>query len=215
MKERFKIDPQRPERGLIARAVGIVREGGVMGYPTETVYGLGADPFDRGAVNRIFRIKGRDPGKPISLLIPDVDTLEDIVQEVPALGRELMDRFWPGPLTLVLKASPHLPEELLSGGDSIAVRISSHPIAAALLRKLGGPLTATSANRSDQAPCRSAAEVARIFGDELDLVVDGGPSRTDRPSSIVDVSSGHTVLLREGAVAAEEMEQVVGSIGRI
>ena len=186
-----------------------------MGYPTETVYGLGADPFDRGAVNRIFRIKGRDPGKPISLLIPDVDTLEDIVQEVPALGRELMDRFWPGPLTLVLKASPHLPEELLSGGDSIAVRISSHPIAAALLRKLGGPLTATSANRSDQAPCRSAAEVARIFGDELDLVVDGGPSRTDRPSSIVDVSSGHTVLLREGAVAAEEMEQVVGSIGRI
>ncbi len=208
----LKVDPARPDPDALRAAADAVRAGGVIAYPTETVYGLGADPLCEEAVRRVFGLKGRGAEKALILLIRDERDLAGVASGVTETARRLMGAFWPGPLTLALKASPGLPRALLGGGETVAVRVSSHPVARALTDLVGGPITSTSANRSGQPPARSAPEVGAIFGEGIDLIVDGGPSAEDRPSTVVDVSGPLPILLREGKIGVETLEAVVGRV---
>lgn len=206
----LSINPEAPDPEALRAAAEAVRRGGVIAYPTETVYGLDADPSCEAAVGRVFDLKGRDAAKALILLIRGDLDLPRVASEVPETARRLMAAFWPGPLTLVLKAAPHLPKTLLGGGGAVAVRVSSHPIARAITDLVGGPITSTSANRSGRPPARSAAEASDIFGDEIDLIVDGGPSPDDRPSTVLDVSGDLPQFVREGRIGRGEVERVVG-----
>ena len=191
-------------------AADVIRRGGVIAYPTETVYGLGADPFNPGAVQRVFDLKGRDAAKALILLVGADADLATVAVEVSEAARSLMKAFWPGPLTLVLRASPNLPGAILGGTDSVAVRRSSHPVARGLTHLVAGPITSTSANRSGRPPCRSAPEVAATFRTGLDLILDGGPSPGGRPSTILDVSRRAPALIRPGAIGRPDLETVLG-----
>ncbi len=183
----------------------MIKNGGLIAYPTETVYGLGADPHNAEAIQKIFIAKGRAEDKGIILLIRGVDDLSRLVRAVSPTAQILIDAFWPGPLTLVFRANPDLSPALLGGRDTVALRHSSSPIATRLLMALGGPLTSTSANRSTEPPARSACEVENALGEHLDLILDGGPSDSARPSTLVDVSTDRAILLREGAIPAQEL----------
>jgi len=196
-----------PSPENIHRAAQCVRDGGVIAYPTETVYGLGANPFHPQAVARIFDIKGRDAGKGLILLVRGRDDLTTLVAEIPACAETLINAFWPGPLTLVFRARPDLPPALLGGRDTVALRHSDHPIAGQLLNAFGGPLTSTSANRSGQPPAQSALEASAALGDALDFILDGGPSVDHRPSTLLDVSKTPCILLREGRIARDVLRQ--------
>lgn len=206
----ISIEPGRPDLSVLSAAAEVLREGGVVGYPTETTYGLGADALNPRAVGKVFHLKGRSRGKPISVLVADRDMLRGLVEEVPESAARLMDAFWPGALTLVFRAAPDLPPVLLGGGDTLAVRISSNPIAEALVVQAGRPLTASSANRSGARPACSAQEVLQAFGEAVGWILDGGRSTSSVPSTLVDVSSGTALLLREGAIPAKALVRVIG-----
>ena len=182
------------------RACEVLQGGGVIVVPTETVYGLGADAFNPSAVRRVYAIKGRDFAKPLSLLVSDERMLREVVAAVPDVAKTLMRRFWPGPLTLVFKASDAVPREALGGGETVAVRLSSSPVVRRLLDLYGRPLTATSANRSGCGSARSAQEAMAQVGEEVDLILDGGPSGNEAPSTVVDVSGGEARTLRQGGL---------------
>ena len=189
----------------INRAAEIVKNGGLIAYPTETVYGLGVDPYNAEAIQKIFIAKGRAEDKGIILLIRGADDLSTLVRAVSPTAQMLIEAFWPGPLTLVFRANPDLSPALLGGRDTVALRHSSSPIATQLLTSLGGPLTSTSANRSTEPPARSASEVQNALGEHLDLILDGGPSDSTLPSTLVDVSTDRAILLREGAIPARKL----------
>ena len=189
----------------INQAADIIKNGGLIAYPTETVYGLGADPYNAEAIQKIFTAKGRAEDKGIILLIRGVDDLSTLVRVVSPTAQILIEAFWPGPLTLVFRANPYLSPALLGGLDTIALRHSSSPIATQLLTALGGPLTSTSANRSTEPPARSAYEVENALGEHLDLILDGGPSSSTLPSTLVDVSTDRAILLREGAISVQKL----------
>ena len=193
----------------INQAADIIKNGGLIAYPTETVYGLGADPHNDEAVQRIFTAKGRAEDKGIILLIRGVDDLSALVRVVSPTAQILIEAFWPGPLTLVFRANRGLSPALLGGRDTIALRHSSSPIATQLLTTLGGPLTSTSANRSTEPPAHSASEVQNALGEHLDLILDGGPSDSTLPSTLVDVSTDRAILLREGAVSAQKLRAYI------
>lgn len=189
------------------QAASVVKQGGLIAYPTETVYGLGADPFNKDAIARIFATKGRAKDQSILLLIRDNADLCKLTTEIPPIAEILMNTFWPGPLTLVFKAHPDLPATLLGNRKTVALRHSSSPIASDLLTALGGPLTSTSANRSGEPPCRSATEVQNALGDHLDLILDGGPAINTVPSTLVDISTDRAILLRKGAISAQTLQK--------
>ena len=156
-------------------------------------------------IQKIFIAKGRAEDKGIILLIRGVDDLSTLVRVVSPIAQTLIRAFWPGPLTLVFRANTDLSPALLGGRDTIALRHSSSPIATRLLTALGGPLTSTSANRSTEPPARSAYEVENALGEHLDLILDGGPSDSTRPSTLVDVSTDRAILLREGAISVQKL----------
>lgn len=193
----------------INQAADIIKNGGLIAYPTETVYGLGADPHNTEAIQKIFTAKGRAEDKGIILLIRGVDDLSVLVRTVSPTAQILIEAFWPGPLTLVFRANPDLSPALLGGRDTVALRHSSSPIATELLTALGGPLTSTSANRSAEPPARSAIEVENTLGDHLDRILDGGPSDSTIPSTLVDVSTDRARLLREGAVPVHKFRSYI------
>ncbi len=186
-----------------------IRRGGVVVYPTETVYGLGADPFNPSAFERIFELKGREAEKGLILLVRDRKDVDALVAHVPRAAEVLIDAFWPGPLTLVFPASPDLPKHLLGSTSTLALRMSDAPLAGALLHSSGGPITSTSANRSGQPPVRSAREAADVLGRDVDLILNGGPSGDPRPSTLVDVSRGNPEILRPGRVPETEILRVL------
>ena len=196
------------EPGIIQTADRI-RTGGVVVYPTETVYGLGADPFDRSAFERIFNLKGREAEKGLILLVRGRQDLDTLVAHVPRAAEVLIDAFWPGPLTIVFPASPDLPEHLLGPTATVALRMSDARLACALLRHAGGPITSTSANRSGRPPVRSALEAAEVLGCDVDLILDGGPSTDSRPSTLVDVSRDRPKILRPGRIPETEIRRVL------
>ena len=199
----------QPTSQNINQAADIIQNGGLIAYPTETVYGLGADPYNAEAIQKIFIAKGRAEDKGIILLIRGVDDLSRLVRTVSPTAQILIEAFWPGPLTLVFRANPDLSPALLGGRDTVALRHSSSSIATQLLTALGGPLTSTSANRSAEPPARSASEVQNALGEHLDLILDGGPSDSTIPSTLVDVSTDRTILLREGAVSVHKLRSYI------
>ncbi|RKY58350.1 MAG: threonylcarbamoyl-AMP synthase [Candidatus Latescibacterota bacterium] len=190
-----------PFREGIGEALKVLRSGGAIAYPTETVYGLGADPWDRNAVERIYRIKGRPKEKRFLLVVSDVGMLKGLVGEVPNAAEALMRRFWPGPLTLVLRAGPEAPPWC---GETVAVRAPGHPGVRELVARFGKALISTSANRSSEPPARTAGEVAERLGEEVDLILDGGLC-SGLPSTIVDLSGESPRILRRGDIKEEDI----------
>ena len=196
----LKIDPEKPDAEKLAEAVRVLCEGGVVAFPTETFYGLGADARNEAAVEKIFRIKGRNFRNPLSVIVANDREVIPLVEEIPAAAKILMQTFWPGPLTLIFRAAPSVSSRLTGGTGKIGIRVSSHPLAKLLAGGLGGPLTATSANLSGGPECSSADAVIRTLGDLPDAVIDGGATPEGAGSTILDVTVFPPRILREGAI---------------
>jgi L-threonylcarbamoyladenylate synthase len=194
------VNPVAPERSVIARAAEAVLRGGVIGFPTDTFYGLGCSLMDPAAVEMVYRIKRRPPELAVISLIADPAQVEALAADVPEVAAALMRRFWPGPLSIVFRASPLLRTGSRGPLDTVALRYPHHAISLALVQAVGGPVVASSANLSGQPPARTAQEVARAFGNQLDLVLDGGAAQAREPSTLVDVSRGRLAVLRAGSV---------------
>ena len=195
---------------LLKRAVEILRQGGVVALPTETVYGLAANAEDELAVRRVFAIKGRPATHPLIVHLAGAEALPDWARHIPKEARRLADAFWPGPLTLVLPRTSRATDAVTGGQDTVALRVPSHPVALAVLRELGGGLAAPSANRFGRVSPTTAEHVRVDLGDDVDLILDGGPCTVGVESTIVDLSSGAPAILRPGGLAAEELERVLG-----
>jgi len=201
MPEVLKINPDNLDKYLLTKAVQIIEEGGVIAYPTETFYGLGADGRNENAIERIFLIKGRDIKNPLSIIIGDRRDVGDLVEGIPEIALHLMETFWPGALTLLFTASRNVSSRLTAGTGKIGVRVSSHPIANALAKALRHPITATSANPSGAGECTSVHEVIKCIGDKIDAVIDGGRTPGGKGSTIIDVTTHPPVILREGTIS--------------
>lgn len=197
----------------LERAAQVMARGGVVAYPTESFYGLGADPESQGALERLMRAKGRPEGRPILLLIPRTEAMEALAARVPLLAYELAERFWPGGLTLVLEAAEGISPLLTAGSGKIGVRVSSHTLARGLCTAFGGAVTGTSANISGMPPCRSARGVLSALGARVDLVLDGGETPGRSPSTVLDVSVSPPRILREGMITAEALQPYLRKAG--
>jgi L-threonylcarbamoyladenylate synthase len=210
MTFRLKIDPGKPDEQLLTEVLEILRGGGVVAFPTETFYGLGADARRGAAVEKIFRLKGRNFQNPVPVIVDNDREVIPLVAEMPTTARILMQKFWPGALTIVFCASPSVPPRLTGGTGTIGIRVSSHPIARLLAEGLSGPLTATSANLSGGSECSTAEEVVRAFGNSLDAVVDGGKTAGGLGSTILDVTVSPPLIRREGVVSRSDILDALG-----
>jgi len=190
----------------------VVRRGGVIAFPTETFYGLGVDPLNVQAVQRLYALKGRSPQtSPILVLIRSRHELLALVSEITPAAERLMQACWPGPLTLVFRAAVAVPLVLTAGTGTIGVRYSAHPVVEQVLEVTGGPLTGTSANRTGQPPATTAAEVEHAFGAVVDLIVNGGPTPGGLPSTVVDTTVSPPRLIREGCVTQAALRAILPS----
>jgi L-threonylcarbamoyladenylate synthase len=195
---------QTPES--LRRISETITRGGVIAFRTDTFYGLGADPFNREAVRTIKQIKGREGDKPILIVISELDQTGRLINDETRSFHQLAEKFWPGPLTLIGKAAPMVPEEITAGTGTVGVRLPGDDKVRALIRECGGTLTATSANPSHKPPAKTAQEVYQYFGEKIELIVDGGRAQTDQPSTVVDVSGVEPGLIREGVIAWAEIQ---------
>ncbi len=202
------MDPARPEVAF-RRCREIVAAGGVIAFPTDTFYGLGADARNPDAVRKLYAVKGRRTDQPILVLIAEPAAAAEWAAEIPRAATILMQRFWPGPLTLVFKARPDVAQELTAGTGTIGLRVPGSPLTLELLRHLRTALTGTSANISGGPSPATAAEAMAAVGGAVDLVLDGGRTPGDRPSTVVDVSTGRLVIVREGVIPAEAIRETV------
>lgn len=200
-----QVAPREADPAVVARIVAALKAGGVVGMPTDTVYGLLASVNRTDALLRLARIKRRSAAKPFVVLAADWLAVRQVTSHLPPEARLLGSRHWPGPLTIVLPAVRGLPAEVLGigAGGTVAVRIPDDPLLFAVLRELRSTIAAPSANRSGEAPATSVDDVLRVFGDELDLVVDGGPARGTKPSTLVRCIGHGVHVLREGPVVIE------------
>ena len=194
----------------LSHAVAALKRGEVIVYPTETLYGLGADALNAAAVEKVFQLKGRDANNPVPVLIADREMLGALVAEIPPLAEKLMARFWPGPLTLVLTARKDIPSALLNADGGIGVRISSQPIATSLVRTLGHPLTATSANPSGKKPARTVEQARDYFSEKIRVYLDGGTLVSKTGSTVVEISANRVRIIREGEIRKSELQCAVG-----
>lgn len=195
-------EPEDLKTGLV-RACKALEAGLLVAFPTESFYGLAADPRLEPAVRDLFQAKGRSPDRPVLLLLPSRERVSDCAARIPAVARALMDRFWPGPLTLVFEAAPSVSPLLTAGTGTIGLRLSSHPVAVALARSWGGAITGTSANRSGQPPACTAEEVDADLGPEVACILDGGTTTGGVGSTILDVTVTPPAVLREGQISEE------------
>lgn len=193
------------------RALAALRCGDVIVFPTETLYGLGADALSDAAVERVFSLKGRNPDSPIPLLVADEKMLASVAAEISPSARKLMRRFWPGPLTLVLPARSGLPAPLLNRDGGVGVRISRQRIACRLVQELGRPLTATSANPTGRKPARTVQEAMSYFSGKIEFFLDGGSLASQKGSSVVAVTGDALDIIREGEISAAELDAALKS----
>lgn len=196
----------------IADAVAALRRGEAIGLPTETVYGLAADASRPAAVRRIFELKGRPADHPLIVHIADAAAIDDWAVDVPAAARALAAAFWPGPLTLILKRQPHVPDEVTGGQATVGLRCPAHPLALAVLRAFGGGLAAPSANRFGRISPTTAAHVREEFADAVPVVLDGGDCDVGIESTIVDLSGDGARILRPGMIGRDRLEAVIGPV---
>jgi len=196
----------------IRRAADVIREGGLVAFPTETVYGLGAHALDADAVAKIFAAKGRPAGDPVIVHVADAAAVDGVAAVVTPSARALMAEFWPGPLTVILARGDAVPLGVTAGGPTVAVRVPSHPVALALLRAAGVPIAAPSANRFSRPSPTTADDVAEDLGDRIDMILDGGPSTHGVESTVVDCTGAEPVVLRPGAITLEALRAVFPGI---
>jgi L-threonylcarbamoyladenylate synthase len=182
-----------------------ILEGGVVALPTDTVYGIAASVANDAALARIYEIKGRDASQPLPILVDSPDVLERLSPGIDPRVALLLDRFWPGPLTVAIPARPGLARPLIGPGETVGVRMPNHPLALEIIGKVGGMIACTSANYSGEPPASTAAEVVATVGPALDVTLDGGNTPGGIPSTVIAIRDGQPVVLREGAIAAEEI----------
>lgn len=206
-KKILEIDPHRVEADKIRMIAGVLQGEGIMAFPTDTVYGLGANCFAKSAIQRIYRLKGRKPSKPLSVLISDRSMVQSLADEIPSLFWVLTEKFWPGPLTLVLKASSDLPKEMIGPGESVGIRLPDILWLQRLIDDVAFPITATSANISGENEIDDPHRIIDIFCGKVDLIVDGGKTGGILPSTVVDLSSPRPKILRQGAVPLSDFEK--------
>lgn len=206
------MNPRSPEPEAIGRAAEVIRAGGVVCFPTRCLYGLGADALNPAAVERVYEIKQRPADMPLLALIGRSAQLAELAVRVPPMARVLIERFWPGRLTLVLEARPQLPERLTAGTGRIGVRLAAHPVARALAEAFAGPITGTSANPSGGGGCRQIAELDPLIAREVDLILDGGPLKGGVGSTVVDVTGEKPAVIREGEISRAEILAAIRSI---
>jgi len=194
---------QHNEKAIIKEALRILKRGGIIAYPTESFYALGVDATDEKAVKRLFTLKRRSYKKPIPVIVGEIALLRSIVTEIPSHAQPLIERYWPGPLTLVFEAAETIPLILTGKGHTIAVRIPGEGFSLHLAKAADFPITSTSANPSSLPPAKDAEEVERYFHDAVDLIVDGGETPGGLPSTIVDVTCKSPMIIREGRLRVE------------
>ena len=209
MPEILKVSDKNSEETILTRAAEILAGGGVIAYPTETFYGLGADATNEKAIEKIFAVKDRNFKNPISLIIGQADDIYPLVQDVPKTAKKLMTAFWPGALTIIFSAADKISPLLTAGSGKIGLRVSSHPGAQGIVQKLKRPLTATSANLTGAPECTRASEVAEQIGDKIDAIIDLGDTPGAKGSTIIDVTSTPPVILREGAISRKTIERYI------
>jgi len=197
-------DPSRSEE-VIRQAAQLIVNGAVVAFPTETFYGLAALATDDKAIEKVFLLKKRPGHKSLNILIAEMSELSGLVETIPKEAHQLALRFWPGPLTLVFAAAKHLPTKLIAATGKIGVRISPHPVAQALVRAVGAPITATSANLSGSPSCRSSSEVLTQLGSDLEAILEAGLTPGTKVSTIADVTTRPPKILRIGAIAAQDV----------
>lgn len=204
------INPENPEADIIRQAADVLRKGGLVAFPTETVYGIGANALDAEAAQGIFNAKGRPAKNPLIVHIPHADAVQQVAQVWPEDAARLAERFWPGPMTLVLPKKPCVPATVTGGGQTIAVRVPAHPVAQALLQAVGLPIAAPSANRSSRLSPTEAKHVLRDLEGRIHMLLDGGPTPMGIESTVIDLSVSTPKLLRPGMISVEAIEQVLG-----
>ncbi|MDP1609971.1 MAG: L-threonylcarbamoyladenylate synthase [Sulfuritalea sp.] len=196
----------------VSRAARLLRAGELVAFPTETVYGLGADASNPQATARIFAAKGRPADHPLIVHLPDASHLERWAVDIPAAARKLAAAFWPGPLTLILKRHPSVPDAVTGGQDTVGLRVPNHPLALRLLREFDGGVAAPSANRFGHVSPTTAAHVREELGDAVAMILDGGPCAVGIESTILDLSSGEPCILRPGMLDAAAIGKVLGAV---
>jgi len=200
-----KINPENPAAVMIQDAAAVIRKGGVIAFPTRCLYGMGADAFNPEAVGRIFKIKQRNTQNPIMILIDNPARLKHLVTHISVPARILAERFWPGRVTLVFDAGARVPDYLTAGTGKIGIRLAGHPVAAALAGAIQGPVTGTSANISGCSGCHQIGDLMPEVAQQLDLILDAGPLKGGRGSTVVDVTGNFPRVLREGVVSEKEI----------
>ena len=208
----LKINQTSPEHEKIERAAEILVQGGVIGYPTETVYGLGCDAYNSKAVERIFRLKQRDRRKALILIAGDIMQISDMVETIPEAAERLINNFWPGPLTLIFESSSRIKDCAFGRSKTVAIRIPDSLICQELIKETGFPLVSTSANRSGEPASTTAQQVQSVFQSELDLIIDGGPTSETIPSTLVDITRTPARIVREGAISSLEINTVLKTV---
>ena len=202
-------DPEEPPKKEAQESARIVKSGGIVSFPTETVYALGGDAYNQEVVARIYRIKRRDRSKPLSVFLKDAREVRKVVDFISQDAQKLMEKFWPGPLTLVFKSSSPKLSWVLAGGDKLGIRVSPSKLVNRILEEARVPITATSANPSGKKSCVAANRVFYFFNGRIDLILDGGKSKVFLPSTVLDVSSEEVSLIRPGHIPVEEIKKVV------
>jgi L-threonylcarbamoyladenylate synthase len=209
------VDPHSPDDAVIAQAAVVLRGGGLVAFPTETVYGLGANALNATAVARVFAAKGRPATNPLIVHVPNVETARTLVADWPLLADRLAREFWPGPLTLVVPRLPIVPDAVTAGGSTVALRVPAHPVALALLQSSGLALAAPSANRSTEISPTCAEHVLRGMGDRIDLLLDAGPAAGGLESTVLDVCTVPPRLLRPGLITPAQLAAMAGPIANV
>ena len=189
-----------------------LREGGIVAFPTDTVFGLGSDAFNIGAIEKIFLLKGRPRGMPLPILVNSIDSVLDLAHPIPSLFWAIADRLWPGALTIVLPKSENVPQIVTSRGWKIGVRMPDHHVPLQLISSLGSPIIGTSANISGTPPALTASDVRSHFGDQLDFVIDEQPNPTGIASTLLDLTTSPPKIVRLGSVRAIDIEKACGSL---
>lgn len=200
------------EENPILKAAEVIKKGGIVIFPTETVYGLGANAFDAKAVKKIFKAKGRPIDNPLIVHIADKKDLKKVAEKAPAIAKKLIDKFWPGPLTLILKKKPEIPNEVTAGLDTVAVRLPNHALARALIREAGTPIAAPSANISGKPSPTEATHAKKDLSKKVDYILSAERSKFGIESTVLNILTKPPTILRQGAVTREEIEKVIGKV---